>query len=183
MLGYSILIGLFDNVISTGMVKEIFHSVLMKPMEGGGNAPHAPVNGRWKYVGIDDRKGLSSYCRQSGTAESQGSEKLGGCNTKKYRFGIPHRLVFYAATEKRDHDTIIGKIAGAVMKTPFVTIQRIINLPDELLRSEAPTGRFQFKEHTLYFSIEFLVLLDLQTDNCTTEISCEGVTNPYCTTQ
>lgn len=180
MIGYSILSKLFVNVIATKFVTGVYHSVMMKSLEGGGNKPAAPVNGRYVYVGVDDRKGFSCYCRQSGAADVQDIEKIGGCNTKKYKFQIPHRLVFYHANETRSHDEIIAKLTGAVMKTPMIRIQKIINLPEEILRSEAPTGRFTFNENTFYVSIEFFVLLELQTNNCDEEIQCEKVPNPFC---
>lgn len=180
MIGSSILSELFTNVLQTKFVTGIYHSVMMKPVEGGGSKPAAPVNKRWKYVGPEDTAGFSCYCRQVGSADVQAVEKLGGCNTSKYRFQVLHRLVFFNASEKRSHDEIIAKITGAVMKTNMIRLQKIVNLPEELLRSEAPTGRFNFKENTLYFSIEFFVLLDLQTNTCEQEINCEGVQNPYC---
>lgn len=180
MLGYSTLTNLFDNVLSAGFVTGVYHSVVMKPIPSGGNRPVAPVNKRFVGVGIEDNKGFSCYCRQTGSAEVKSSEKLGGCNVMKYRFQIPHRLVFFNDNETRSHEDIIAKITGAVMNTPLVSLQKIISIPEELLRSETPTGRFQFKENTLYFSIEFFVLLDLQRNNCEEEIKCEGVPNPYC---
>lgn len=183
MLGYSTLINLFDNVLATQIVTGVYHSVALKPMPGGGNRPVAPVGKRYLPVGIQDTKGFTCYCRQSGSADVQSSEKLGGCNTKKYRFQVPHKLVFFSNSETRSHEEIIAKLVGAAMKTPFISLQKIITTPEELLRSEAPTGRFEFKENTLYFSIEFFVLLDLQTNNCEDEIKCEGVPNPYCRTQ
>lgn len=180
MIGYSILSELFTNVLQTKFVTGVYHSVMMKPIEGGGIKPAAPIKNRWAYVGPEDTKGFFCYCRQSGSADVQSSEKLGGCNTRKYRFQIPHRLVFFNASEKRNHEAIIAKITSAVMKTPFVTLQKIVTIPEEILRSEAPTGRFNFKENTLYFSIEFFVLLDLQTNTCEQEMKCEGVDNPFC---
>lgn len=182
MLGYSTLIKLFDNLLATGIMTGIYHSVMMKPLKEG-SKPHAPVDGRWIYVGVDDTKGLTCYCRQNGSADVQNVEKLGACNNNKYRFQVPHRIVIYNASEKRDHEQIIALVSGAIMKTPLIRLQRIVNIPEEILRSEAPTGRFEFKDNTLYFAIEFFVLLDLQTDNCEHEIKCEGVPNPYCIAQ
>jgi hypothetical protein len=180
MIGFSILRNLFDNVLQTKFVEGVYHSVMMK-QDKEGIRPAAPVQDRWVYIGPDDTKGLYAYCRQTGSADVQSSERIGACNLKKYRFQVPHRIVFFHNSEDRDHEAIIAKITGAVMKTPFVLLQKIITIPDELLRSEAPTGKFKFKEKTLYFSIEFFVLLDLQTDTCEEEIKCSGIDNPYCT--
>jgi len=180
MIGFSTLSNLFNNVIATGIVNRIYHSVMLKPIDGGGNKPAAPVEGRWKYVGFDDTDGFSCYCRQTGSADVQGFNRVGGCNKKIYRFQVPCKLVLFSDFEERSHDDLIAKISGAVMKTPFINIQKIITNPDEILRSEAPTGKLTFKENTLFCSIDFFLLVDLQSDNCEEEIQCEKIPNPYC---
>jgi len=181
MIGYSILEPLFINVLQTKFVNEIYHSVLMKPTPEGGNKPVAPVNKRYIYVGLNDTKGFSCYCRQSGSGDVVSTESLGSCGgQKKYRFQVPTKLVFFNDNEERSHDDIIGKLVQAVIKTNFIRFQKITNNPDEILRSEAPTGKFQFKENTFYVALDFFLLLDIQVDNCTTEIQCEGIQNPYC---
>lgn len=180
MFGYSILNKLFVNVFLTTFVKSIYHSVTMKPATDGGIKPAASVDGRIVYVGIDDTKGFYCYCRQTGAAEIQKEVRLGGCNGKMTRFSVPHRIVFYHATEKRDHETILGKLVKAVMKTSRVKITRVHSVPEQLLQQEQPTGRFTFKGKTFYQAIDFSVLLDLQTDTCEQEITCEGIPNPFC---
>lgn len=180
MLGFSILESLFINILETKFINGVYHSVMMKPMPEGGNFPAAPVQGRFQYVGVDDKKGFTAYCRQTGPAEVKDKEKLGGCNVYKYRFQIPTKLVFYHAIEERSHDEIIAKLVSAVIKTPFITLQKITNTPEEILRSEAPTGRFSFKDNTFYVAVDFFVLLDLQADTCEKEIVCEDIPNPYC---
>lgn len=180
MLGFSILEPLFINVLQTKFVTGVYHSVMMKPLQEGGNKPAAPVNGRFVYVGLDDTKGFTCYCRQTGSADVSGTELVGSCNRKIYTLDIPTRLVFFNANEKRSHDEIIALLVKAVIKTNSVRLQKIINTPDEILRSEAPTGRFQFRDTTFYVAIDFFVTLDLQTDSCIDEIKCEGVPNPYC---
>lgn len=180
MIGYSILEPLFTNVLQTKFVNEIYHSVMLKPIPEGGTKPAAPVNKRYKYVGLDDSKGFSCYCRTTGSSDVIDVEKIGGCNTKKHRFQVPTRLVFFNMNELRSHDEIIAILLKAVMKTNFIRLQKFITIPEEILRSEAPTGRFTFKENTFFLAIDFFLLLDIQTDNCTTEIQCEGVPNPFC---
>lgn len=180
MFGFSILEPLFTNVLQTKFFKGIYHSVMMKPTPQGGNKPAAPVNDRFIYVGLDDTKGFSCYCRQTGSADVVDVENIGGCGVKKYRLQIPHRLVFFNSNEKRDHEQIIAKCLKGVLKSQFIRLQRVVNIPEEVLRFESPTGRFQFKDTTLYFAIDFFVLLDTQADNCETEFICEGVPNPYC---
>jgi len=180
MIGYSILEPLFINVLQTKFVTEIYHSVLLKPTPEGGNKPVAPVNKRYIYVGLNDTKGFSCYCRQSGSGDVISNDRVGSCGPKIYRFQVPTKLVFFHDYEERIHDDIIGKLVQAVIKTDKVRFQKITMNPDEILRSEAPTGKFQFKESTFYVSLDFFILLDIQVDNCTTEIQCEGIQNPYC---
>jgi len=95
---------------------------------------------------------------------------------------IPQRLVFFNSGESRNHEDVQAKCMKAVIKTPRVTLQKLVTTPEEILRSESPTGRFQLKTDSLYFAIEFFVLLDLIADNCEEEIRCDGLANPYCTT-
>jgi hypothetical protein len=181
MIGYSVLSELFTNVLQTKFVIGVYHSIMMKPLPDGGNKPAAPVNGRWEYVGVNDKEGFTCYCRQNGSADVREAERLGGCNNKKYRFQVPHKLVFYHDNETRSHEEIIALILGAVMKTNKVIIQKFTNTPEDLLRSEAPTGRFTFTENTFYLGIDFFVLLDVQTTTCQEEIRCEDLPNPICT--
>lgn len=180
MFGFSILESLFINVIETKFVTEVYHSVLMKPLPEGGVKPAAPVHDRFEYVGLDDSKGFNCYCRQNGSADVLKIEHLGGCNQKKYRFSVPHKLVLFNNDETRDHEAITANLIKAVMKTNYVSLQKVISIPDDILRSEAPTGRFKFQENTFYIAIDFFVLLDLVADNCEEEIKCTGVPNPYC---
>lgn len=179
MIGFSILSNLFNNVLQTKFVTGIYHSVKIRS-DKTGSKPAAPVGGSYKYIGPDDSKGFTCYCRQTGSADVNTVEKIGGCNSKKLRLQVPYRLVLFNAAEKRDHETIIAAVTKAVIKTSLVKLQKIIVIPEEILRSEVPAGRFNFKENTLYFAIEFFVLLDLQADTCEEEIKCEGVQNPFC---
>lgn len=180
MIGFSTLNELFNNILRTGIVNKVYHSVMLKPIDGGGNKPAAPVQGRWVYVGLNDTQGFSCYVRQTGSADVISTNRVGGCNKKIYRFQVPTRIVFYNDSEKRSHETLIGRLAGAIMKTGYLNVQKIITNPDEILRSEAPTGKFSFKEDTFFVAIDCFVLLDIQSDTCPTEITCEGIENPVC---
>lgn len=164
-------------------MKGVYHSVRMKPLTSGGFVPAAPVNGKFIPVGIDDAKGFTCYVRQIGAAENVKEERIGGCGANKlYRFNVPHRVVFFNNKETRSHDEITSILLKAIMKTEFVKIQRVHINHEEILRAEAPTGRYGFAEATFYMAIDFFILLDTQTDNCDTEIQCEKVANPYCNT-
>lgn len=182
MIGSSILNQLFTNILETKFVTEVYHSVMLKPLDQGGFKPMAPVAKRWVPVGIDDTKGFTCYCRQTGSADVSQVENLGSCNLKKYRFQIAHKLVFYHEAEERNHDQIIAMLSSAVMKTNLLNVQKITTIPEDILRSEAPTSKFKLKDNTFYVSIDFFILLDLQANTCEQEIQCEAITNPVCIT-
>jgi hypothetical protein len=177
MFGSSILNQLFTNLVESGFAPKIYHSVIQKPLKKGSFAPAYPIpGGGYNYIGPDDTKGFSAYCRQTGSAEGV-VEKVSSFQ-KRYKFQVPHRLVFFNDNEARDHETVKGQLLKAVMKTDKLTVQRIHVLASQILSEEAPTGKFTFDASTFYFAVDFSVLLELQTDNCTTEITCEGTPNP-----
>lgn len=180
MIGFSILSNLFDNVLSTGFVKGIHHSIISKPAANGkGTKPAAPVQGRMIYVGPDDTKGFSCYCRQIGPLSVDKSELIGGCNGKLYTTSIPHSLVFFNDNEKRSHDDILARLLNAVIKTEFIKLSTVHSQPDVILKREVPTGKFNFTTSTFYIAIDFNVTLKLKADSCEVEIACDNVNNPY----
>lgn len=180
MLGQSTLKELFDNIIKTTFVKGVYHSVSMKPLLKGASKPAAPVDGRFKSVGVEDTEGFSCYCRQTGPLQVQKIEKVGSCNQNIHRSTVPHRLVFFNDIEKRDHDSLTAILMKAVMKTPKIHMVSVNTDPEAILKLEAPAGKFTFKIDTYYVCINFDVFLDVKADNCEQEIVCEGVANPYC---
>jgi hypothetical protein len=179
MLGFSILKTVFDSVIRTKLVKQIHHSVQLRPIEGN-IKPAAPVDNGFIYVGIDDLKGFSTYCRPFGSLEVLKAENIGSANSRLYTTQIPHRLVFYHASEDRNHDELLGKLIKAVISNQWVKLQKVHTNTDVILQSEAPTGKFTFRPNTFYAAIDFYIILRLQSDNCETEFTCKGVKNPYC---
>lgn len=180
MFGSSILSNLFERVIETGLVNRVFHSVILEELTKGGFRPAAPVKGRFVYVGPDDTKGFGVYCRQTGQVGVDRNELIGGCDLRRYHTTIPHRLVFFRDREKRSHDDLLSRLIKAVISTPGVRLSSVTNLHKDILPQEAPTGKFKFNNMTFYVSIDFNVLLKLQTDNCEDEIGCEGLNNPFC---
>lgn len=180
MLGYSILKSLFDGIIATGLVKKIHHSVVLSPLAEGGWKPEAPVNGRFVYVGVDDTKGFTAYCRQNGSAEVTKIEKLGSCNKNLYTFQIPHKMVFYSRSDNRSHDDILSQLIKAMIGASDIKVQKVTNNPEDTMKTEVPTANIHFKEGSFYCSIDFFVLLKLQADTCEQEISCKAIKNPYC---
>jgi len=179
MTGSSILKEVFANVLATRIVTGVYHSVKLQNKQGV-TKPVAPINGIFEGVGPDDTKGFTAYCRQTGPADVDKFERIGGCNSKLYTFSVPHKIVFFCDEEKRDHDSLFAKLTAAVMNTKKVRIQRLMSIPEDILRTEAPNGRFDFREYTFYAAIDFLLLLDIAEDKCGEEITCEGTPNPFC---
>lgn len=178
MQGLSILKELFDNLIGTGIVNEISHSVTIR-MQQDTRQPSAPIGGRFQYVGPNDTKGFSCYCRANGPMVVTREERIGSCEAKEYSVTIPHRLVFFKYKETRNHDEISGRLLGAVIKSPSVRLQSMNTIADQILSQET-TGSFSFLPETYYAAIDFLLLLKLQGDNCEFEFSCDSLKNPYC---
>lgn len=181
MFGYSHLNILFTNVMATGFVQNLFHSVVIRETDEGDRKPVAPVESRYVYVGIDDTKGFYAYCRQIGAVDSVNEESVGSCNTKIYTLQASHRMVFYNGEEKRSHETITAQLLKAFMKSGIgIKLQKVYTIPEQILQLETPTGIFSFKEHSFYIAVDFLVILKLQADTCEIEITCEGIKNPIC---
>lgn len=180
MQGLSILKNLFDNLIDTGIVRNVYHSVVIR-QDGDHKKPAAPVSDRFQYVGVDDSKRFTTYCRAIGAMEVVKEEKFASCGGKNIRVQILHRLVFFNQKESRDFDDISGKLINAVLKTGNkIKFQRLVTNYQDILLQEAPTGQFKFTPSTYYTAIEFFVILDLTTNNCQQEIRCSGIENPYC---
>lgn len=173
---------LFRNLLQTKLLKNVFHSVTLQPkLQGGGYSPAAQVNGRYVYVGPDDTKGFSAYVRQIGTAEVQGvKEPLGG-GQFRYKMKFPFRAVFFNDKENRNFEDLTAALTKAIIKTPLVDLARINPLREDVLRSEVPSGVFKFKTSTYYVSIDFFLILFLQTDNCEQVLTCADLVNPFCT--
>lgn len=180
MQGSSILNPLFTRVIDTGLVKSVYHSVILREIDKRGISPVAKINTSFKYVGIDDTKGFFAYCRQTGPLEVLEAEPIGGCQMKRYKTQIPHRLVFYNDTEKRSHDEIIAKLTKAVIGAMNIKLNKVHSDPKTILQSESPKAVFHYRPKTFYCAIDFFVLLKIQADTCETEFTCEDLQNPFC---
>lgn len=179
MFGTSILTNLFDNVKGTGLVPSVYHSVILQEITDGSKRPVAPVVGRFEYVGVNDLKGFSAYCRQTGPAEVGKTERIGGCNSYLTEFNVPHRLVFFNNQEERLHEDLTAKFVKACMMTRKVKIQKVHTIAADVLKLEVPTGNFTFSNLTYYTCIDFLLLLILQAEECEKEINCKDISNPY----
>lgn len=180
MKGFSVLKELFKSIIGTNLVSNLYHSAKLQRLNDGSFKVVAPVNNRFEYVGLEDTKGFSCYCRQTGPLEVENNEKIGSEWNKRYKVRIPHKLVFFNDKEDRDHEQISGQLVKALIGTDFVSLVRVHSNTEQILAQEAPGGKFSFNEQTFYFAIDFFVVLNLQEDNCEVEFNCNGVENPFC---
>lgn len=179
MIAFSILQSLFKNVIATGYVEKIYHSVIMNPTKEGGKKPSAFIDSRVTYLGPDDTKGFSCYCRETGPTEIRSEERLSSCNLKLFKLQTPFRMVFQNQIEERNHEEIISALIGAFSKTSKVKFVRLNSIALDLLAQETPTGSFTITENTFYQAIDFLLLLEIQGTTCETDTSCNNLENPY----
>lgn len=179
MIGYLTLRTLFGLILDTKVgISRVYHSVIVRPTPEG-RKPAAPVGGKYIYVGVDDTSGFSCYCRPIEPINVNKSERKGSCSSKIFHTRTLHRLVFFHDHEDRLHDDLLGVLIKAVIKSG-VDLSRVHTNHEEILKAEAPTGRFTFEPSTFYAAIDFYLLLELTADNCPAEIRCEGLPNPYC---
>lgn len=172
---------LFTNLLQTKFFKQVYHSVTLQPrLQGGGYSPAAQVNGRYVYVGPDDTKGFAAYVRQTGTMEVQGVKEALGGGQFRYKMKVPMRAVFFNDKEGRNFEDLTAALTKAIIKTPLVDLARINPLREDVLRNEVPSGAFKFKTSTYYVSIDFFIILFLQSDNCEQVLTCSDLANPFC---
>jgi hypothetical protein len=179
MIGFSTLNSLFDLLLNTKVgISKIYHSVIIRPTQDG-RKPGAPVGKAFVYVGVDDTEGFSCYCRQVEPMSVNKTERKGSCSTKIFHTRTLHRIVFFHDHEKKLHDDLLSVLIKAVIASG-VELSKVHTNHEEILKAEAPTGRFTFQPSTFYAAIDFYLILELTADNCPTEIRCEGLPNPYC---
>lgn len=181
MQGQSILNTLFTNIIATGLVKEIFHSVLIRDIQGN-KKPLVPVEGSFINVGPDDTQKFLTYCRANGPIDFEQEEKI-GAQKKILWIRIPHKIVFFNDDEPRDHDQLTGTFIQAVVGTPGIRFARAYTIPDQILQTET-NGQYTFTPSTYYSAIDFSLLLKLQANDCEAEFgfsfNCNDLKNPFC---
>lgn len=191
MLGLSTLNKVFTNVIATGLVSEVFHSVIIRDDGTGQKKPSAPVDTKFIYVGIDDREGFHGYCRAVSPLEVYREEKIGPGNWITY-YRIMNRLVFHNGIEHRSHDGLAGILTNAVLGVAGVKLNKLYTNAEDFLRQEQPTGSFSLKTGEFYIAIDFYFYAAAVKNYCepgegapggqfslTEELTC-GPENPFC---
>lgn len=179
MQGYTILKQAFDKIIDTGLTNRVFHSVTKLTNEQGETYPVYPSGqDAFTYVGIDDTKMMTVYCRQIDDLRAGKVEAVGGCGQYIYRAVIPHRMVFFNDYEKRKQDDLIARFIDFVF-TPQIKLLKVIVDKDKLANLESTAKGFNFGNETFYAAIDFEVTVELKRNKCGDEIGCEQINNPY----
>lgn len=180
MIGFSSLNDVFRNVLGTGLVKEIYHSVIIRNDGTGQVKPSAPVETKFVYVGIDDSHGFRAYQRAVTPLEWIREDRVGGCSPSRVQVRVLNRLVFFSPNETRGHDDLANALALAVIGTPGVRFQRLMTNAEDFIRQEHPTGSFHLSTADFYIAIEFYTTFWINPQSCgQPEIGC-GKKNPFC---
>lgn len=178
MQGFSVLKGVFDFLIDTNLIKEVFHSVEIVETDNKRFPAYPIESGDLVYVGVDDTKIMNCYIRQVNDLRIDRVEKISS-SVSEYETVIPHRIVFFNDHEKRNQDDLI-KIFIGVAFLPGVRLKSVIVDKEKLLQLETKPHGFKFDSKTFYSAIDIDIVFRLRRNNCEEEIGCENIKNPYC---
>jgi hypothetical protein len=177
MQGFSVLKNVFEFLLSTQLVKEVFHSVIIIE-QGEKRFPAFPKGeDKFEYVGCSSNRVMTAYLRQSDDLKVNSVVKISSL-LNSYNVTVPHRLVFFNAREKRNHDDLLKKFLQVAF-LPGVTLNRAIIDKEKLLEQEMSQGDFSFGESDFYCAIDFEVKFVIQKNNCDLEIGCFQICNPF----
>lgn len=178
MQGYSILKGVFDFLINTGLVKEVFHSVEIIETDNSRFPAYPATDGELVYIGVDDSKIMNCYVRQTDDLRTGKRDQISS-NVFEYEVTIPHRVVFFNDHEKRNQDDLIQIFVGIAF-LPGVNLKRVIVDKEKLLQLETKPSGFKFDNSSFYAAIDIEITFRLQRNNCLQQITCASIGNPYC---
>lgn len=178
MQGFSILKGVFDFLLKTKLINEVFHSVEIVETDSNRFPAYPIENGDLVYVGVDDSKVMNCYVRQVNDLRIEKRDQISS-SVFEYEAVIPHRIVFFNDYETRNTDDLI-KIFIQLAFLPGVRLKSVIVDKEKLLQLETKPNGFKFDNKTFYSAIDFDIYFRLTRNNCEEEIGCEKIPNPYC---
>lgn len=155
-----------QKILSTGLVKKVFHSVQLLTNENGIMHPAYPKGGEFTYAGIDDTHGLFGYIRTNGDMAGV-PLKIGSC-IHAYTMTIPLRVVFFNDSEDRDFEWLTTKLISFTFQKS-VSLNRIITDKYRLKQEESPIFREKFDGKTFYIAIDIFITLPLKPSDCETD--------------
>lgn len=165
-------------IVDQGLASKVYHSVeMVRDGSSGKMAPSFPNNqGDYEYVDPDDTSSLYAYIRQFNDTSAV-PLKVDSCQ-RSYQLGIPLRVVFFNAVEKRHHGALTEKLA-AFTHLKGLTLLRVIEDKFKLIRDESPQFKETFDPATFYVAFD-VVLNSLLLPSTCEQDDCRTFPNPIC---
>lgn len=171
-------IAIAEQLISTGLIKKVFHSCeLIKDANRKTLYPAYQVGAEYTYSGIDDAKGLFAYIRANGDYTGM-PFKVASCD-KAYNIIQPIRVVFFNDSERRNHEELTRQLSVMAFGKG-VTLSRIVTDKYRLVSEESDIFREKFDGLTYYVAFDLLLTFILSRDVCQSDI-CKVYKNPVTT--
>lgn len=175
MLGYSTIKASIDYLLSTGLVKKIYHDVVLLTKDDGKKYPVYSLGEEFVYVGVDDSKIMNCYFRVLNAATTIKSEFVGS-SKKITKARVTYRVVFFNDFEERQHTTLIEKIMKLGLYEN-IEFGQLITDREQLIISEA-NRLVNFNANTFYVGIDLNVSFWTIGDDCNTPLPCGSLPNP-----
>lgn len=164
-----------EAIISTGLVKKVFHSCQILRDEANRSMYPAYQHGNeFTYAGIDDAIGLFAYIRINGDAQAV-PLKVTSCQGA-YTVTAPMRVVFFNDNESRNHEELTRQLSAFTF-IKNVSLTRIVTDRERLVREESQLFREKFDGKTFYIAIDVNVTFILLPSHCAPE-ACIVYPNP-----
>jgi hypothetical protein len=178
MLAYSELKLVIDYILNSGLADRVFHNVSIWDGGNGERFPAYKHGDDFLYVGIDDRRKMNCYIRQTGDVSKLSMDLLDSCS-KSYITRIPYRFVFFNDFERRDFDYLHEWIISITLKRN-IDFVRFITDAARIKQEETIVKGFIFGGTTFYCALDLMVAHRVQASNCVQPIECESLPNPFC---
>lgn len=164
-----------EHIKNTGLVTQIFHSViLLKDEQRGTMFPAYKKGAEFVYSGIDDTKGMFAYIRENGDITAS-PLKIASC-AKSYTVIAPLRVVFFHDQDKRDFGVLTTKLSSFTY-LQNVSLVKIITDRWRLVQEESPLFRERFDGKTFYIAFDITVKFELTANDCEVD-DCVIYINP-----
>lgn len=165
------------ELLATGLVKEVYHSVEIIETKDGPKVPAYARGSEQYYVGPDDSKGMFAYIRKTGPVKPANAEPMGSCSGM-YKLAVPLRIVVFQDNVKEDHDSLIQRLLAFTFLSG-VDLLSFTSNAFQLGKQEAPVGAFEFDATTFYMAIDVSAKIRITQTMCK-EDTCIAHPNPIC---
>lgn len=164
------------TILKTGIVNSVYHSCELLLDKNGSVYPVYSSGGEYKYVGVDDTKGMFAYIRDNGDSYVK-PFNISSCKNT-YEASCPLKVVFFSDYENRNHNDIITKISEFTFMER-VSLNKISTDKFKLSREESDIFRERFDAGTFYVSFDIIVKIILLPNTCDIDL-CKSYINPIC---